>query len=43
MVQFVVKLKNGDPYFGGTIYGLRRDEHNDLVGMPDFLDDACQT
>lgn len=42
IVRWFVRLKNGEKFNGGTLYGQYRDNENRFVGMPDFWDEEFQ-
>jgi hypothetical protein len=42
LVRWFVRLKNGQEFNGGTLYGQYLNEQNHIVGMPDFWDDEFQ-
>jgi hypothetical protein len=42
IVQWIVTLKNGQRFNGGTLYGQYRDKGNRFIAMPDFWDEEFQ-
>ena len=42
IARWFVRLKNGEKFNGGTLYGQYRDNENRFVGMPDFWDHDFQ-